>query len=56
MKWYKGRNGFQLYGADNVKAREHVEWLLLRWGCEGGTCLILKCLKFVQLICRDIKK
>ena len=25
-------NEFQLYGADNVKAREQVEWVLLRWG------------------------
>ena len=26
------RNEFQVYGADNVKAREQVEWVLLRWG------------------------
>ena len=28
-------NEFQLYGTDNVKTREHVEWVLLRWGYQG---------------------
>ena len=25
-------NEFRLYGDDNVKAREQVDWVLLRWG------------------------
>ena len=25
-------NEFQLYGVDNMKAQEQVEWVLLRWG------------------------
>ena len=34
-------NEFQMYGADNVKVRDHVEYVLLRWGCQGGTCLMI---------------
>ena len=28
-------------GVDKVKAREQVEWVLLRWGCQGGTYLMI---------------
>ena len=41
-------NEFRLYGADNVKAREQVEWVLLRWGvlrrnlCDDLVILLLE--------------
>ena len=40
-------NEFQLYGADNMKAREHVEWVLLR--CREETCLMILLLSYGEL-------
>ena len=39
-------NEFQLYRADNMKAREQVEWVLFRWWCRGGTCLMILLLSY----------
>ena len=43
MRWYEGTQvmSSNCKGVDKVKAREQVEWVLLRWGCQGGTYLMI---------------
>ena len=50
IRWEPG-NEFQLYGADQLKVREQVEWVLLRWRCQGGTCMFDESCLMILLLC-----